>query len=39
MNSKYEKKLIYGFANPTIINPENYSERFIEKIKLYFSSV
>ena len=35
----YGKKLIHGFANPTIINPENYSERFIEKIKLYFSSI
>ena len=38
-NESYGKKLIHGFANPTIINPENYSERFIEKIKLYFSSV
>ena len=35
----YGKKLIHGLANPTIINPENYSERFIEKIKLYFSYV
>ena len=35
----YGKKLIHGFENPTIINPENYSERFIDKIKLYFSSV
>ena len=35
----YGKKLIHGFANPTIINPENYSERFIDKIKTYFSSV
>ena len=35
----YGKKLIHGFANPTIINPENYSERFKEKIKIYFSSV
>ena len=38
-NESYGQKLIHGFANPTIINPENYSERFIEKLKLYFSSV
>ena len=35
----YGKKLFHGFAKPTIINPEQYSERFIEKIKKYFSCV
>ena len=35
----YGKKLIHGFGIPTIINPEKYSERFIEKIKTYFACV
>ena len=35
----YGKKLIHGFAKPTIINPEKYYERFIEKIDKYFTGI
>ena len=35
----YGKKIIYGFSNPTIINPEKYCERFIKKFKRYFACV
>ena len=33
----YSKKFINGFNNPTIINPESYSQRFMEKIQRYFA--
>ena len=35
----YGKKIIHGFAKPTIINPEKYCERFIKKFKKYFACV
>ena len=35
----YSKKFINGFANPTIINPDSYSQRFMEKIQRYFIGI
>ena len=35
----YSKKFINGFNNPTIINPESYSQRFMEKIQRYFVGI
>ena len=35
----YGKRFIYGFKNPTIINPDSYCERFMSKIKGYFVGI
>jgi len=35
----YSKKFIHGFTNPTIINPDSYSKRFMKKVKRYFVGI
>ena len=35
----YGKKFIHGFTNPTIINPDSYSKRFMKKVKRYFVGI
>ena len=35
----YSKKVINGFNNPTIINPESYRKRFMDKIQRYFVGI
>ena len=35
----YSKKFIHGFTNPTIIDPDSYSKRFMKKIKRYFVGI
>ena len=35
----YSKKFINGFSNPTIINPESYRKRFMDKIQRYFVGI
>ena len=35
----YSKKFLNGFSNPTIINPDSYSKRFMEKFKRYFIGI
>ena len=35
----YSKKFLNGFSNPTIINPDSYSKRFMEKFQRYFVGI
>ena len=35
----YSKKFINGFSNPTIINPDSYCKRFMDKFQRYFVGI